>query len=164
MYTISVEKEYFHFCSAHFVIFSEKEREHIHGHNYYVSAKFSGDALSEGKLIDISEVKPIIKKICDTFDHKLILPAQNQYLDIMLEGTNYHVSHGGSYFSFPKEEVLVIPIDNTTMENFAKVIAEIILEKIENIENNVEEILITVRETQGQQSSYLLKRGKNGKS
>ena len=63
MYKIILEKEYYHFCSAHFIILGEKEKEMLHGHNYYVSVEFIGTKIDEGKLIDVSLIKPDIKNI-----------------------------------------------------------------------------------------------------
>lgn len=152
-YKIHLEKEYFHFCSAHFVIFDAKKREELHGHNYYVSLDLEGDELVDGKLVDISELKIIIRKICDALDHKLLLPESNPHLSIKKTADMIELNYGKSRFSFPKDDVLILPIDNTTMENLAKYILLEIKQADPKLKK-MNSLSLSVRETRGQASSY----------
>jgi 6-pyruvoyltetrahydropterin/6-carboxytetrahydropterin synthase len=55
----------------------------IHGHSYFGSLTIQVNELNMfGMVIDFAELKPIIKQIHDTFDHKLVLNDTGD--------TNYH--------------------------------------------------------------------------
>jgi len=154
MYKILLEKEYFHFCSAHFVVFSESEREELHGHNYYVTAEFVGTKLIDGKLIDISIIKPIIRQFCDELDHKLIIPKFNKHLTLNILDRNIQITHAESIFSFPLKETLLLPIENSTMEHLAEYLSGKLKPELAKESHFITEFTITIHETRGQMGSY----------
>lgn len=156
MYSIKIEKQYLHFCAAHFVIFDAENREAIHGHNYYVTADFFGEKMTDGKLIDISLIKPVIREFCDELDHLMILPEKNKFIKIESSKENILVKHHKSSFSFPKEEVLLLPLENTTMECMAEYLAEKLIDHVVKLSNgNVSSFEIIIQETLGQRGSYI---------
>lgn len=67
MYELRVETN---FSAAHFLKDYHGKCEKLHGHNYKVYAHLRGDSLDEGgMLIDFTELKKILKEVCDTLDH-----------------------------------------------------------------------------------------------
>jgi 6-pyruvoyltetrahydropterin/6-carboxytetrahydropterin synthase len=51
-FSIEVAKDYFNFASAHFLIFSNGQREPLHGHNYQVSVVMEGELDPAGVVLD----------------------------------------------------------------------------------------------------------------
>ena len=85
-YAIRVYKQYFNFGSAHFLIFADGTREHLHGHNYQAQVKVEG-ALDDGDVvIDFIPFKPLVKALCDSLDHCTLLPRDNPFLEVSEEG------------------------------------------------------------------------------
>lgn len=153
MYTIELAKEYFHFCAAHFIIFDEQTREELHGHNYYVSCKIEGNSLQDGKLIDVGEVKPILRDLCDELDHKTILPTQNKFATLLNSAKNISISYNDDTFTFPKNDVFLLDLENTTMEHLCRHLADKLLHHIPKLKT-MESIQLWVEETQGQKASF----------
>lgn len=152
-YRITLEKEYFHFCSAHFVIFSATEKEGLHGHNYYLSLTLSGDTLREGKLFDIDHVKQFVRDLCDTLDHHLLLPATNPHLTLH-EGDGYvDLRYAALSYRIPSSEVRILPLDNITMENLARYLAGEVRKRYGAELTGIDTLELTVRETRGQSAS-----------
>lgn len=65
------------FDAAHFLRDYEGKCRNVHGHRWRVLAEIQGDRLSEerptrGMLIDFSELKGLLKRLCDALDHSLI--------------------------------------------------------------------------------------------
>ena len=65
------------FDAAHFLKGYEGKCSNIHGHRWRVVVEIKGDKLSEetqtrGMLVDFSDLKKIVKELCDKFDHTLI--------------------------------------------------------------------------------------------
>ncbi|WP_164848310.1 6-carboxytetrahydropterin synthase [Halobacteriovorax sp. HLS] len=161
-YTLKVFKEYFNFACAHFMIFKDGSREPLHGHNYRVSVNGHHDSLNGDMVIDFLDLKPIVKKICDEIDHKLILPSECALLEINETEKQIEVkTPDNSFFSFPKSDVLVIPIKNSSVERLAGFIAkeiEIQLQKLFNFQFDILEV--EVEESKGQSVIYRLFRDK----
>ena len=155
-YSIKVYKQYFNFSSSHFLIFKDGSREPLHGHNYRVTARGFGEKLCADMLFDFLDIKPLVRQICDSLDHRLLLPGKNPFLKIENQGDNYCLSTpDGSYFSIPKKDVLVMPLANTSVERLAGYIAsqlrELVLQKFNF---TFEKIEIEVEETPGQSATF----------
>jgi 6-pyruvoyltetrahydropterin/6-carboxytetrahydropterin synthase len=61
------------FSAAHFLREYKGKCENLHGHNWKIEAHVGGKTLDvAGMVMDFSDLKVIVNKIVDTFDHKQI--------------------------------------------------------------------------------------------
>ena len=157
-YGIRVEKEYLNFAAAHFVIYPSGRREALHGHNYYITAEVDGQLSEQQDLfIDFCDIKPILRQIADSLDHKLLLPKAHPRLVCREEGSSVFACYNGQeHFQFPKEDVLFLPVPNTTAECLSKYICAMTVEGLleQYAEAKIERIQISLEETCGQSASY----------
>ncbi|OIQ16390.1 MAG: hypothetical protein BM556_14695 [Bacteriovorax sp. MedPE-SWde] len=157
-YAIRVYKEYFNFAASHFVIFKDGTREPLHGHNYRVSMKGDALDLDSDMVFDFLDIKPIIREVCDSLDHKLLLPGDNANLKIEDGDTNWEIfPQDGSRFSIPKQDVLILPLSNTSAERLAIYLAKNISKLTkERFDFTFKTMEIEVEETRGQCAIYKL--------
>lgn len=157
-YAIRIYKEYFNFAASHFVIFKDGKREPLHGHNYKVSLKGEALELESDMVFDFLDIKPIVREVCDSLDHKLLLPGDNANLKILDAKTNWEIiPKDGSFFSIPKSDVLILPIANTSAERLAIYLANKIQEITkERFDFTFKVMEIEVEETRGQCAIYRL--------
>lgn len=158
-YSIKVYKQYFNFASSHFLIFDDGTREPLHGHNYRVMVKGEAPALTADVVFDFLDIKPIVREVCDSLDHRLLIPKDNDKLIIHEDDTNYEITTPDkSKFSFPKSDVLLLPILNTSAERLAiyinSKIRELTKERYSFAFSNFE---VEVEETPGQSAIYMHK-------
>ena len=155
-YSIKVYKQYFNFAASHFLIFKDGTREPLHGHNYRVMVKGEACELESDMVFDFLDIKPIVREVCDSLDHKLLLPKQNGLLKIEMKETNYEITTpDGSFFSIPKQDVLLLPIPNTSAERLAIYLASEIHQLIRKRFNfSFPKLEIEVEETPGQSAVY----------
>jgi 6-pyruvoyltetrahydropterin/6-carboxytetrahydropterin synthase len=158
-YSIKVYKQYFNFASSHFLLFEDGTREPLHGHNYRVLIKGEAPKLSHDLVFDFLDIKPIVREVCDSLDHKLLLPKHNENLKIHEDNNNYVLTTpDDSTFSIPKADVLLLPIHNTSAERLAIYINErvrTLTEERFNFKFNTFEV--EVEETPGQSAVYVYK-------
>jgi 6-pyruvoyl tetrahydropterin synthase/QueD family protein len=161
-YSIRVYKQYFNFASSHFMLFKDGTREPLHGHNYRVQIKGNAPELPGGldndMVFDFLNIKPIVRQICDSLDHKLLIPKNSPYLQIETKEKNYILStRDESYFSIPQTDVLILPIENTSAERLAAYIAYQIKAKVLDIfKFEFIELEVEVEETPGQSAIFVL--------
>ena len=158
-YSIKVYKQYFNFASSHFMIFENGSREPLHGHNYRVMLKGEVPALSGDMVFDFLDIKPIVREVCDSLDHKLLIPKDNPQLKIYTDKKNFVIeTPDESYFSIPQTDVLLLPILNTSAERIAVYICDEIRQKVKDrfgfSFNNLE---VEVEETPGQSAVFVHK-------
>lgn len=157
-FSIRVYKQYFNFASSHFMLFKDGSREPLHGHNYRVQVKGNAPELDDDMVFDFLNIKPIVRKICDSLDHKLLIPKNNPNLTIEDREKNYNIiTKDESVFSIPKTDVLLMPIENTSAERIAAFLAlEIKKEVMAQYKFEFLELEIEVEETPGQSAVYTL--------
>ncbi len=123
-YRVKVYKEYFDFSAAHFITYGGR-CETLHGHNYHVEVTLEGERGPDSFVFNFSDLKPLVRRICDSLDHKMLLADHNALLKYQL---NYEaksaeqtieVTFGKRRYLFPLEEVMRLPIENTTAEAIA---------------------------------------------
>ncbi len=158
-YSIKVYKQYFNFASSHFLIFDDGTREPLHGHNYRVMLKGEAGMLKGDMVFDFLDIKPIVREVCDSLDHKLLIPKENPQLEIHSEDMNLNIKTPcGSKFSFPKDDVLLLPILNTSAERLAIYIcSEIRKITYDRFNFKFQTLEVEVEETPGQSAIYIHK-------
>ena len=155
-YSIKVYKQYFNFAASHFLIFENGEREPLHGHNYRVMMKGEAPKLKSDMVFDFLDVKPIVREVCDSLDHKLLLPRDNPYLDIHDQNVSFKLTTPDeSEFVIPKQDTLILPISNTSAERLAIYICEEVRRlTLERFDFSFSSLEIEVEETPGQSAVY----------
>lgn len=157
-FSIRVYKQYFNFASSHFMLFKDGTREPLHGHNYRVQIKGNAPDLNDDMVFDFLNIKPIVREVCDSLDHKLLIPENNPHLKIETREKNIILTtRDESFFSIPETDVLILPIENTSAERIAAYIAFQIREKVLlKFQFEFKELEIEVEETPGQSAVFVL--------
>lgn len=153
---IRVYKQYFNFAASHFMIFNDGTREPLHGHNYKISLRGDSLALEADMVFDFLDIKPIVREVCDSLDHKLLLPGQCPQIDIKRSGRNWEVrTQDDSFFSIPVSDTLILPILNTSAERLAVYLAGEIVNLVKARYNfTFQSLELEVEETPGQCAIY----------
>ena len=149
--TLHIDKQAHKFSAAHFTIFSETERERLHGHNYGVSARIVAKMGENGFSADYNVYKRCLQKLCDAHDEYMLLPAQSPWLAVVEEQGEYHATFAGKTLRFPVDETLLLPIVNVTVEALAHYLLERVLD--ESSLGDLIELELFVTSGDGQMSS-----------
>lgn len=156
-WSITVQKEYFNFAAAHFLIFPDGSKERLHGHNYRVYVEIEGELSKHGLVIDFKLVKPVVKELLDGLDEHWIVPGEHPGVKVTTRDDGVvEVRYGESYYAAPAEDVIVLPINNTSSENFSSWIGRELRRLLEQrFEDVVVRLLrVAVEETPGQCGVY----------
>ena len=155
-FRIRVDHENLKFSSAHFVLFGNGKCESLHGHNYRAWVELEGSLQPSDYVLDFLTVKPLMKEICERLDHKVMLPTKNEDLRIEPGDSVVGVIYGKKQYSFPAEDVLLLPIHNTSAELLARYICRVLVEEIKGRfgGDGVTAIKVGVQESFGQEASY----------
>jgi 6-pyruvoyltetrahydropterin/6-carboxytetrahydropterin synthase len=124
-FRVSVTKDHIVFASAHFITFPGHRCETLHGHNYRTRVGVEGALDPEAHFVfDFVELKHLMKRLCDEIDHKVLLPLENEKLQIKEQGDSVTVAYEGKpRYVFPKVDCALLPVPNTTVEMLARYLA-----------------------------------------
>lgn len=157
--TLHLSKENFKFSAAHFLIFDAHSAERLHGHNYRVSVKIKFrqelSESSEGYFVDFNVFKKAIVQTLKLWDEMVLLPALHPEMKFLEEGPSLKVWFRDRHYVFPKNEVVRLPILNTSSEYFSSLIAETLM--LEFKKYDVAALEVFVEETAGQGASTKIK-------
>lgn len=151
---LTLKKENLKFSSAHFLIYDEFRAERLHGHNYKVSLaiKIPWDSFSKiGYSVDFSILKKIVKAQLDLWDEYILLPANNKEMKITIQGNSLDLRFRDRHYVFPAEEVVLLPIVNTSVELLSEVICNELWSKFKDL--GIIALKIQVEETSGQSAT-----------
>jgi 6-pyruvoyltetrahydropterin/6-carboxytetrahydropterin synthase len=153
--SLHLYKQNFKFSSAHFLIFDEQRAEKLHGHNYEVRVDLgvdpSLDLKTKGFFIDFNEFKKTIKDRLDQWDEKVLLPKANAEMKFALKSPSLEVRFRDRFYVFPENEVVLLPVTNTSVEQLSRLLAEEFFAAFST--QGVTSARIRVEETRGQAAS-----------
>ena len=156
-WSIELEKEYFKFSAAHFLIFPDGSAERLHGHNYRVFVEVDATLSEHGLVIDFKEIKPVVRELLDSLDERFLIPGEHSVLTHSVrEDDVCEIRYLDRYYAAPAEDVLVMPMNNTSSENLASWIGREVLSLLTKRFGEVKtrELRVAVEETSGQRGVY----------
>lgn len=156
-WSIEVDKEYLKFSAAHFLIFPDGSAERLHGHNYRVYVEVEAQLSRFGLVIDFIHIKPIVRALVDELDERWILPGEHPELEVEdVGGGHVAVRYRERRYQAPREDVLVLPLNNTSAENLGAFLGRELLRRLRErfADIDVRRLRIAVEETAGQRGVY----------
>ena len=155
-YRLFVRREEIRFSAAHFTLFPDGTAERIHGHNYLVSLEIEGERAPYGMLLNFHEFKEALREMCASMDERTILPTRNPDLDVREAGRQVEVRYRERFYSLPREDVLLLPMANATVEELAAHLAGRLRERLGRrlAEAGVRRFVLGVEESPGQGVRY----------
>lgn len=158
-YAIRVEKENLKFSSAHFLIFEDGTAERLHGHNYRVAVELEAASLGHGVIVDFNLVKGHLRDILGRLDERFLVPGRNDLLTWEEVDDEITVRFDRRRYVVPVDEVVVLPITNTSSEELSEFIAAELLRGLRDSAPDVRwsRVEVGVEETSGQRGLCILR-------
>jgi 6-pyruvoyltetrahydropterin/6-carboxytetrahydropterin synthase len=127
-FKVRVTKDHLVFCSGHFISYEGNKCERLHGHNYRTAVEVEGPLDQNFYVFDFIALKQMTRAITDELDHRMMLPTRNQLIKLHEQGRSVRVTYRDREWVFPREDCVLLPIENTTAELLAEYIAQRLLE------------------------------------
>ncbi len=154
-FKIRVTKDHLVFSSGHFISYEGDKCERLHGHNYRTAVEVEGDLDENWYVFDFIALKRLTKTITDELDHRMLLPTQNKLIVVDAGPTNVQVRYRDNSWRFPREDCVLLPIENTTTELLARYIGNKVMEELRGRHRFHPRVLrVEVEENVGQSATY----------
>jgi 6-pyruvoyltetrahydropterin/6-carboxytetrahydropterin synthase len=150
---IEISKDYLHFNSGHFTIFSSTEREDLHGHTFYAKAFADCTVGDDGLAFDYNVLKSALKALCDSIDEKVLLPEASPHLKLSHENDYLCAEFNGEKMYYLPRDVMTLPVRNITVEELAPWFLETLLARPEVAALDLIQLEVQVSSGPGQWAS-----------
>ena len=152
--TIQLSAKQLSFAAAHFTIFSSTSRERLHGHNYRVKASITAKVTELGISFDYDIFVDKLLALCQRLDRYLLLPAESSALRITEQNAFYQVEFNQEKMQFLKNDTLILPLRNITIEELSRwFLQEILRGQDKILQENIHELVIKVSNGDGRWGS-----------
>jgi 6-pyruvoyltetrahydropterin/6-carboxytetrahydropterin synthase len=129
-YKVRVTKDHLVFCSGHFISYEGDKCERLHGHNYRATVEIEGDLDENQYVFDFIALKHRTKAITDELDHRMLLATRNPLIAVDEEPKSIRVRYRDREWLFPRDDCVLLPVENTTAELLARYIAYRLLDDL----------------------------------
>ncbi len=154
-FQVRVSKDYLVFCSGHFISYEGDKCERLHGHNYRTAVEVEGVLDENFYVFDFITLKKRAKLITDELDHRMMLPTKNRVILLEESARSIRVRYKDREWLFPREDCVLLPIQNTTAELLARYIGERLREDLGKTYRFVPDVLrVEVEESFGQSATW----------
>jgi 6-pyruvoyltetrahydropterin/6-carboxytetrahydropterin synthase len=153
-YKVIVEKDYLVFAAGHFITYTGT-CEKLHGHNYRARVEVEGEIDENHYVWDFVSLKQMMRRLVDELDHRMLLPRDNPQLTVTEGPDEVQVVYKERRYVFPRSDVVLIPIPNTTAEMLARYLAGRVREELQRAgAAKLSALVVEVEESFGQSAWY----------
>lgn len=150
-FQVRISKDYLVFCCGHFISYDGDQCEKLHGHNYRAAVELTGPLDENSYLFDFVTLKKYMRALTDELDHHVLIATENRHIRVEATDESVRAVYRHKEWVFPREDVVLMPIENTTAELIARWLARRLLTLLRDEHDFVPDSLrIEVEETFGQ--------------
>jgi len=154
-YKVTVTKDHLVFCSGHFISYEGDKCERLHGHNYRATVEVEGDLDANFYVFDFIALKKRTKAITDELDHRMMLPTRNGLIRVEEGAGSVRVRYRDREWVFPRDDCVLLPIENTTAELLARYVGMRLVEELRRQHEFEPHVLrVEVEESVGQSATW----------
>jgi 6-pyruvoyltetrahydropterin/6-carboxytetrahydropterin synthase len=154
-FRVRVTKDYLLFCSGHFISYEGDRCERLHGHNYRASVELEGPLDVNQYVFDFIALKRLTRSLTDQLDHRMMLPTRNPVITLEERPGSVRVRYKEREWVFPRDDCVLLPIENTTAELLARYLGERLRLELRQQYNFVPHVMcVEVEESVGQFATY----------
>jgi 6-pyruvoyltetrahydropterin/6-carboxytetrahydropterin synthase len=129
-YRVRVTKDHLVFSAAHFITYSGNICERLHGHNWRTAVELLGPLDENHYVFDFIALRDALQNVVNQLDHRMLLPTEHAQIEVLAGPEEVEVRFETRRWVFPREDCILLPIENTTAERIAWWIGQRLMEDL----------------------------------
>jgi 6-pyruvoyltetrahydropterin/6-carboxytetrahydropterin synthase len=152
---VRVTKDHLVFSAAHFITFNGNICERLHGHNWRTAVEIEGPLDENRYVFDFIALRDALQEIVNRLDHRMLLATRHPTILVSADQREVEVTFEDRRWVFPREDCVLLPIENTTAELIAQWIGhELLSAWSDQRKRSVSALSVEVEENFGQWAVY----------
>jgi 6-pyruvoyltetrahydropterin/6-carboxytetrahydropterin synthase len=152
---ITIAREQYKFSCAHMTVFADGSKERLHGHNYTIAVALDVERVDLQSMIPFAPIKAALAELCAAWKEHVLLATKNPFFELIRDEAEIEFTLCGDRYVMPRQDALLLPIDNISVEALAAHIASLLAERL-GAPAHARALEITVEESPGQGASARL--------
>lgn len=136
------------FSACHFIA-GHARCGKLHGHVYVVQMILYGEKAENGMIMDFIDLKKALRRITEEYDHRVLLPGSSSRVTLEEKGDEVEAKIDGKRYVFPKEDILILDISESSAEEIAETMLNRVIEEVD-FTPNIRRIEVGIDEERGQ--------------
>lgn len=124
---ISVRREQYKFSCAHMTVFPDGSKERLHGHNYQVGLDLELTDVAFERMLPFAAIKDALAAICHDLRERVLVASRNPLTTVVRDDDELELLVCGKRYLLPREDAVLLPIDNVSVEGLADHLADRLL-------------------------------------
>ena len=139
-------------------VFPDGTKERLHGHNYTLALALEVDRIELAAMIPFAPIKAALGELCAAWKEHVLIARDNPRLELVRDDSELELRLCGQRYVFPRGDVMLLPIDNISVEALAAHAAVELRDKLdaELAAPHVRTLEVTIEESPGQGASCTL--------
>lgn len=119
-FRVRVTKDHLVFSAAHFITYQGNICERLHGHNWRTAVEVRGPLDENHYVFDFIALRDALQRIVNDLDHRMLLPTEHPAIRVEASEREVEVRFEERRWVFPREDCVLLPVENTTAERLAE--------------------------------------------
>jgi len=154
---IVIAREQYKVSCAHMTVFADGTKERLHGHNYAIKLALDVESIAFADMIPFAPIKAALATLCADWKEHVLVATQNPFYVQLRDDHELEFTLCGDRYVLPRGDVLLLPLDNISVEQLALHIAGVLRTALAPVlPPHVRALEITVEESPGQGGSTTL--------
>ncbi len=149
---IVLAREQYKFSCAHMTVFADGSKERLHGHNYTIKVELEVERVDLQAMIPFKPIKQALAELCAAWKEHVLLAARNPFFELVSDGDEIEFKLCGERYVMPRQDALLLPIDNISVEALAAHVAALLRDALGKLPHATK-LAVTIEESPGQGST-----------
>ncbi len=125
---VTVKRDQYKFSCAHMTVFPDGTKERLHGHNYQLGLELELAAVDFARMLPFVAIKDCLAGLCLELRERVLIAEHNPLTTLVrVDADEVELTVCGKRYVFPREDVVLLPIDNVSVEALAAHLADRVL-------------------------------------
>lgn len=133
-------------------VFADGTKERLHGHNYTVAVAIEVARIELDAMLPFASIKAALAQLCAAWKEHVLVASGNPFLRILRDDAELEFTLCGERYVMPRGDVLLLPIDNVSVEALAAHVAGELRGKL-GAAGVAKTLEVTIEESPGQGAS-----------
>lgn len=147
-HAIAIAREQYKFSCAHMTVFADGRKERLHGHNYTLAIEIELERVELAAMLPFAPIKDALGELCAAWKEHVLLAANNPFFELVRDDHELEFRLCGERYVLPRQDALLLPIDNISVEALAAHVAELLAPRLAH--PNARALVVTIEESPGQ--------------